>query len=244
MGQPVVLDLASMPHLLVAGTTGSGKSVFLHTVICSLVSCLGPEDLKLHLVDPKRVEFREYRGLPHLDGHVIHDQHEASKELETLVEQMEDRYRVLERAGAKDIVEYNALPVVVAHPDVRMPYRVLVVDEFADLMMSGKGGGYIEQQIIRLAQKARAVGIHIVLATQKPTVDVISKQIKANMPARIAFKVACGSDSRVILDTQGAESLLGKGDMLVQTEQTPLTRVQGAHLDSATIHYIVKAVSP
>jgi S-DNA-T family DNA segregation ATPase FtsK/SpoIIIE len=236
-GRPVCLDLVSMPHLLVAGTTGSGKSVFLHSVICSLVSTLSPEDLKLHLVDPKRVEFKEYGKLPHLDGKIIHEQLDASKELEKLVEEMADRFKILERVGVKDIQEYNQSPVVLAHPDCKLPYRVLVVDEYADLMMSGTVGTKIEGHIIRLAQKARAVGIHIIIATQRPSERVITKDIRDNMPARIAFKVVDKAASRLIIGDSGADSLLGKGDMLVQTEQS-LYRVQGAHLDADTIRYI------
>lgn len=238
-GRPLCLDLAGMPHLLVAGTTGSGKSVFLHSVICSLAATISPDDLQLYLVDPKRVEFREYKTLPHVRK-VAYEQEEVLAMLKDLVAAMDKRYSIFERVGAKDIVEFNGCDVVQAHPDIRLPYAVAVIDEFSDLMMAGDSRKEIEALIVRLAQKARAAGIHLVLATQRPAERVLTKDIRDNMPSRLAFRVADNAASRLILGERGAEDLLGKGDMLISTEAIPVTRIQGAFLDQETIKAVVR----
>ena len=231
-GQPVSLDLTTMPHLLVAGTTRSGKSQFLHAVICSLIR-MHPLDLQLVLVDPKRVEFQGYDHLPQLRDPVARDLDKAVGCLTSLVDEMEDRYGLLSVRGVSDIAQYNK-----EHCG-RMPYIVAVVDEFGDLMMSGQKSvtSEVESAVIRLAQKGRAAGIHVVMATQNPTVSVISNQIKANMPMRVAFRVTSYTESKVILDCGGAERLLGEGDMLLSTGM----RLQGAYLDKRTIMGAVKA---
>lgn len=206
-GEPVVLDLAKMPHLLVAGQTGSGKSVSLNAMILSILYNQTPDECQLVLVDPKRVELSSYRGVPHLRRDVVTDPDDAVDALGELVSEMERRYRLLEENGVRNIVSYNS------RKDVdKMPYIVAVVDEMADLMMTS--GKVLEDYIVRLAQLARAVGIHLVLATQKPIVKVITGLIKSNMPSRISFQVSSKSDSRVILDENGAEKLAGRGDML------------------------------
>lgn len=213
-GVPKVVDLTAMPHLLVAGHTGSGKSVYLNSVILSILYSKTPDECKLVLVDPKRVEMTAYRNIPHLLRPVINDPEEALAAFSELVEIMDGRYRVLEENGAKNIASYNA-------GGGKMPYIVVVVDEMADLMMQAdqtrKRGepNLLERNIIRIAQLARAVGIHLVLATQKPSTDVITGMIKSNIPSRISFQVASKSDSRVILDCNGAEKLAGRGDMLL-----------------------------
>jgi S-DNA-T family DNA segregation ATPase FtsK/SpoIIIE len=206
-GEPVVLDLAKMPHLLVAGQTGSGKSVGLNALILTLLYTKTPEECQLILVDPKRVEMVSYSGLPHLRQPVVMEPEDATAMFHNLVREMERRYETLSEHKVRNIVSYNKLKDV-----ERMPYIVTVVDEMADLMMTS--GKALESYIVRLAQLARAVGIHLVLATQKPVVKVITGLIKSNMPSRIAFQVASKSDSRVILDGNGAEKLAGRGDML------------------------------
>jgi S-DNA-T family DNA segregation ATPase FtsK/SpoIIIE len=245
LGRPISLDLATMPHLLVAGTTGSGKSVMLHSTICSLISRLSPDQLHMYLVDPKRVEFQEYQDVAHV-REMTYDQEESLGMLQGMVKKMEMRFKLFERAGeklgvsVKNIQEFNETEFVTAHPENQLPYTVVVIDEYSDLMMAGSLGPDVKAAIIRLAQKARATGIHLVIATQKPTADVVDKQIKANLPSRLAFRVACGTDSRVIIDRNGADALTGKGDMLISTETIPLTRAQGAWLDAETIKYITE----
>lgn len=203
-------DLRSMPHLLVAGATGTGKSVFLNVAITALSEQLTPEELNLVLIDPKRVEFRQFRDLPHLQGRIVTEHNEAIKTLKWLVDEMDARYEILEEFGARSIDEYNQS---VAD---RLPYLVCVIDEFAELMLTKEPGepSIAELFIVRLAQKARAVGIHLILGTQSPRVDVVSGLIKANFPTRVAFRTAMRIDSQVILDTSGAEELRGKGDLL------------------------------
>lgn len=207
LGKPQVVDLAKLPHLLIAGQTGSGKSVGLNSILMSILFTKTPEECQLVIVDPKRVEMSAYQGIPHLLRPVVTDSDEAVEVFGELVTEMENRYRILAGARVKNIVSYNAIS------NERMPYIVAVVDEMADLMMTSSK--QIEPHIVRLAQLARAVGIHLVMATQKPIVKVITGLIKSNMPSRISYQVASGCDSRVILDSNGAEKLLGRGDLLM-----------------------------
>lgn len=222
-GETVRKDLAVMPHLLVAGATGSGKSVFLHALIKALTSQNEPSDLRMVLIDPKRVEFSLYKSLPHLEMPPIYDAIKATQVLWALVDEMEDRYTTLEKHGCRNIDEYNS------NNSAKMSKMVIVIDELADLMLQKEEAeNTVEVAIIRLAQKARASGIHLVLGTQRPSVDVITGLLKANMPARIALSVFSETDSRVILDTGGAEQLVGKGDLLFLDPSTRgLTRLQG-----------------
>lgn len=210
-GKPVVTDLTKMPHLLIAGATGSGKSVCINTIIMSLIMRTTPDDLRLILIDPKRVELAGYNELPHLIGNVVTDPDNALENMYWAVKEMERRYELLQEAKVRDITGYNER--VEEDSDLeKLPYIVIIVDEFADLIMTS--GKDIELPITRLAQMSRAVGIHLILATQRPSIKVITGIIKANFPARIAFQVSSRVDSRVILDMIGAERLLGSGDML------------------------------
>jgi S-DNA-T family DNA segregation ATPase FtsK/SpoIIIE len=209
-GAAKAVDLAKMPHLLIAGATGSGKSVMVNALITSLLCNATPDDIRMILVDLKRVELAAYNGLPHLLVPVITEPERAKAALKWAVNEMEGRYRRFAGATARNIRAYNEGR---ADPEDRMPYIVVVIDELADLMMVASNE--VEESIARLAQMARAVGIHLILATQRPSVDVITGLIKANLPARIAFRVASKIDSRTILDGNGAEQLLGKGDMLL-----------------------------
>lgn len=221
-GIPMVTSLDRMPHLLVAGQTGSGKSVMINTILTSLLYRNSPSDLKLILVDPKRVELAPYNDLPHLLTPVITEPEKCISALKWAVAEMERRYRELAEVGKRNIGEYNNVK-----KEAGMPYIVIVIDELADLMMMAARD--VEALIVRIAQKARAVGIHLVLATQRPSVDVITGLIKANVPARIAFTTASQVDSRTIIDQIGAEKLLGQGDMLLLTADMPKPkRVQGA----------------
>jgi S-DNA-T family DNA segregation ATPase FtsK/SpoIIIE len=221
-GTAIVADLDSMPHLLVAGQTGSGKSVMINTILTSLLYRNSPADLKLILVDPKQVELKPYDEMPHLLTPVITEPEKCISALKWAVAEMERRYRALADVGKRNIGEYNNLK-----KEEGMPYIVIVIDELADLMMMAARD--VEALIVRIAQKARAVGIHLVLATQRPSVDVITGLIKANVPARIAFTTASQVDSRTIIDGVGAEKLLGQGDMLFSTADMPKPkRVQGA----------------
>lgn len=221
-GKPVVASLAKMPHLLVAGQTGSGKSVMINTILTSLLYNHSPAELKLILVDPKQVEMAPYEDIPHLLTPVITEPEKCISALKWAVAEMERRYRTLAENKKRNIAEFNALK-----DEESMPYVVIVIDELADLMMMAARD--VEALIVRIAQKARAVGIHLVLATQRPSVDVITGLIKANVPARIAFTVASQIDSRTIIDGVGAEKLLGMGDMLFSTSDMPKPkRVQGA----------------
>ena len=224
-GKPVVADLAKMPHLLVAGQTGSGKSVMINTFLTSLLYRNSPSDLKLILVDPKQVEMAPYNDIPHLLTPVINEPEKCISALKWAVAEMERRLRAMSDVGKRDIAGYNALK-----KEEGMPYIVIVIDELADLMMMAARD--VEALIVRLAQKARAAGIHLVLATQRPSVDVITGLIKANVPARIAFTVASQIDSRTIIDQMGAEKLLGRGDMLLKTSDMPKPkRVQAALIE-------------
>jgi S-DNA-T family DNA segregation ATPase FtsK/SpoIIIE len=217
-GEPFFADLASMPHLLIAGATGAGKSVCINVLLCSLLLRHDPNELKLILIDPKMLELNAYREVPHLLHPVVTEPKEAYKALHWLTIEMERRYRELARASVRNIVGYNQKANAgELHDDEdnrrqALPYVVVIVDELADLMI--QVGGEIETPIARLAQMARAVGIHLVLATQRPSVDVLTGVIKANFPSRIAFQVSSRVDSRTILDANGAEALLGRGDML------------------------------
>lgn len=223
-GVPIVGDLAKMPHLLVAGQTGSGKSVMINDIITSLLYRNSPSDLKLILVDPKQVELTPYNNVPHLLTPVINEPEKCISALKWAVAEMERRLRTMSEVGKRNIAEYNDLK-----KEEGMPYIVIVIDELADLMMMAARD--VEALIVRLAQKARAAGIHLVLATQRPSVDVITGLIKANVPARIAFTVASQVDSRTIIDGVGAEKLLGRGDMLLSTSEMPKPkRVQAAFI--------------
>lgn len=245
-GVAVIADLATMPHLLVAGATGQGKSVGINGLISSLLIYHSPESLRLLLVDPKRVELAGYAGLPHLAAPVIVEAQQATQALTRAVAEMERRFKTLAHAGVRNIAGYNARAAERRIP--AMPYLVIVVDELADLMMVSRAeakaeqraGCVVEDCIARLGQMARAVGIHLVLATQRPSVDVITGLIKANIPSRIAFTVASGPDSRVILDTVGAEKLIGRGDMLYQPVDGGQVRLQGAYMEDAEVDAIVE----
>jgi S-DNA-T family DNA segregation ATPase FtsK/SpoIIIE len=235
-GDPVVADLTRMPHLLIAGATGSGKSVCVNAIICSLLMNNGPESVQLMLIDPKMVELPGYNGIPHLVGPVITDPTHAAGALAWLMLQMDERYRLFADSGVRNIVEYNQKK---ARTRGALPYIVLVIDELADLMMTAADD--IERQVCRLAQMSRATGIHLVLATQRPSVDVITGLIKANFPARIAFAVTSLIDSRVILDGPGAEKLLGRGDMLFMAPDSPkLARIQGCFVSDKEIDAVVE----
>ena len=235
-GRPVVADLARMPHLLIAGATGSGKSVCINAIISCLLATHTPEEVRFVLVDPKRVELTVYEGVPHLIGNVLTDVEVVVTVLQWAVREMERRYELFAKARVRDIVRYNKK--VQAEGKPRLPYIVIVVDELADLMLSAPDD--VEHAIVRLAQMARATGIHMVLATQRPSVDVVTGLIKANFPARIAFAVTSQVDSRVILDSPGAEQLLGQGDMLfMPPDSSKLARLQGVYVSDAEIQRLV-----
>ena len=235
-GEPVVADLARMPHLLVAGSTGSGKSVFINSLITSLIARATPEELRFVMIDPKRVELTIYNGIPHLITPVIVDTQKVVNALQWMMQQMEDRLEMLAQQGARDIASYNEK----VGDGKRMPYLVLIVDELADLMMTS--GKAVENGLVRLAQMGRATGIHIVVATQRPSVNVITGLIKANFPTRISFMVTSLVDSRTILDGAGAEKLLGRGDMLYlpQDASRPI-RIQSAFISSHESDAVVDA---
>ena len=238
-GSVYCCNLAKMPHLLVAGSTGSGKSVCLNSLLISLLYRTSPEDLRLILVDPKRVEFGIYNDLPHLlMPKVITDPKKALNAFDWLINEMERRYTAFQDCYVKDIKEYNAQPDVVSKKWQKLPYIVLVVDELADLVVT-TNKKELEEKIIRLTQKARAAGIHVILATQRPSVDIITGSIKINLPARIAFAVTNFVDSKTILDQGGAEKLLGRGDMLYSPSDGEPTRVQGAFVDTPEVRKVV-----
>jgi S-DNA-T family DNA segregation ATPase FtsK/SpoIIIE len=234
-GNAWLYDIAKMPHLLVAGATGSGKSVCLNTIIISLLYQNNPDDLKFIMVDPKRVELPAYNGIPHLLTPVITDVNKTINALKWCLNEMDRRFETLSKSGKRNIESYNQ------NSKERMPYIVFIIDELADLMIASPRD--IESAIIRLAQMARAVGIHLILATQRPSVDVITGLIKANMPARIAFSVASGVDSRTILDSLGAEKLLGRGDMLfITAELSKPKRIQGTFVSDLEIRKITNYI--
>ncbi|MBQ9900139.1 MAG: DNA translocase FtsK [Acholeplasmatales bacterium] len=230
-GTPVFQDITSMPHALIAGATQSGKSVCINTILVSLLAKNSPENLKLILVDPKKVELTFYENLPHLATPVIDDPSEAAEALKWACAEMDRRYDVLARNRVRKISDYleKRKQIPTMEP---MPYIVIIVDEFNDLVM--QCGQEVNDCIVRLAQKARAAGMHVILATQRPTVDVVNGTIKANIPCRIAFRVASSTDSSTILDETGAESLLGRGDMLIKNDNAPV-RAQGAYISDAEI---------
>ena len=249
-GRPLVHDLAEMPHLLIAGRTGTGKSVCLNAIILSMLMTRRPDEVKMIMIDPKRVELSDYARLPHLMHPIVTDMKKAEAILGWAVDKMEERYDLLSRARVRNISGYNELSrdeilhrlkpdeEEEAHIPEKMPYIVIFVDELSDLIMMLKKD--VEGHIIRLAQKSRAAGIHLVVATQKPTVDVITGLIKSNLPARICFQVSSRSDSRVVLDEMGADKLLGKGDMLfLQPGTGTLIRAQGTYLSDKEIQKVV-----
>lgn len=239
-GQPIVANLAKMPHLLVAGATGSGKSVCINGIITSILFKAKPDEVKFLMIDPKMVELNVYNGIPHLLAPVVTDPRRASLALKKVVVEMEKRYELFSKTGTRNIEGYNALITNKDNPNPGepLPLIVVIVDELADLMMVAAND--VEDSICRLAQMARAAGIHLIIATQRPSVDVITGLIKANIPSRIAFGVSSQVDSRTILDMAGAEKLLGRGDMLFMPvgASKPL-RVQGAFLSDQEVEAVV-----
>ena len=250
-GDPLVLDLIRMPHMLIAGTTGSGKSVCINSIIMSWLYMKRPDEVKLVLVDPKMVELSQFSNIPHLACPVITDMGRAASSLEWAVSKMEERYTLFQEAGVRDIASYNALTteekaeifdiqneIEKAKVPDRLHYIVFVIDELADLMLTNKE---VEQSIVRIAQKARAVGIHLILATQRPQANVVTGLIKSNMPCRLSCKVASSMDSRIVLDGKGAELLLGNGDMMYVTPSTPdISRGQGTFVSDPESRKVVK----
>jgi S-DNA-T family DNA segregation ATPase FtsK/SpoIIIE len=252
-GNPLIIDLAGLPHMLIAGTTGSGKSVCMNAIIMGFLYTQKPSDLKLVLVDPKMVELSQFKDIPHLMCPVVTEMGKAAAILEWAVSKMDERYELLAEAGCRDIGGYNALgweelkvrfdpqnELEEAKIPRKLPYMVFVIDELADLMMTNKE---VESSIVRIAQKARAVGIHLILATQRPQANVVTGLIKSNMPGRIAFKVASGMDSRIVMDQKGGELLLGQGDMLMLTPRSSTAmRAQGTLVDDGETRRVVKFV--
>jgi S-DNA-T family DNA segregation ATPase FtsK/SpoIIIE len=253
-GNPMVVDMAGLPHLLIAGRTGTGKSVCLNSIIVSMLMTRRPDEVRMLMIDPKMVELTPYKSLPHLMHPVVTDMKKAEAILAWAVEKMEERYALLAKVGVRHLTQYNALgrdkllerikpetEEEAAAIPTTMPFIVMIADEIADMMMTA--GKEIEQHIIRLAQKSRAVGIHLILATQKPTVDVITGLIKSNLPARIAFQVASRTDSRVVLDEMGAERLLGNGDMLFLSPGTSqILRGQGTFVSDDEINGVMGTI--
>ncbi len=237
-GNPFVIDLAKTPHLLVAGATGSGKSVSLNSMIISMLYKATPKEVKLLMIDPKFLELSPYNEIPHLLSPVITTPKEARDALKKIVFEMERRYRIIAEKGVRNIEGFNAQ----VSEEERLPYIVVIIDELADLMLTG--AQEVEDAITRLAHMARASGIHLIIATQRPSVDVITGVIKANFPARIAFQVSSRIDSRTILDAQGAEQLLGQGDMLFMMPGVKLKRIHGAYVSEEEIRSIVDFIKP
>ena len=249
-GRAILANLATFPHVLIAGQTGAGKSSCINSIVTTLLMRTTPQQVRLILVDPKRVELGQYNAVPHLLTEVVTNPKKAANALDWAVREMEMRYDILADVGVRDIAGYNAMfdsghlptiddpdPETGKHYD-RLPFIVVVVDELADLMMVAARD--VETSICRLAQMARAVGIHLVIATQRPSVDIITGVIKANIPSRLAFSVSTLADSRVILDQPGAEKLIGKGDMLMLTASTSRTeRIQGAWVDEECVRKVV-----
>jgi S-DNA-T family DNA segregation ATPase FtsK/SpoIIIE len=247
-GSPVVADLAQLPHLLIAGETGSGKSVCINSLILSLVYKADPKDVRLLLIDPKRVELSAYNGIPHLADKVVSDPKDAAKRLQRVVVHMEERYKLFAQVGARNLQSYNRrMELEPAPPDDlsrgayrgRLPMLVVIIDELADLILTAQND--VENAIMRLAQMARAVGIHLIVATQRPSVDVLTGVIKANFPARLSFRVASKVDSRTILDMNGAEALLGRGDMLyIPPGSSKPIRIHGGNVTELEIRRVVE----
>ena len=249
-GNPLAFDLADMPHLLIAGRTGTGKSVCLNAMILSILMTKRPDEVKLILIDPKMVELSQFKRIPHLMHPVVTDMKKAESLLAWACDKMDERYAFLARAGVRNIQTYNQLGEDEILSRLRpeddeerariptfMPYIVIIADEMADLMMTA--AKEVESHIVRLAQKARAVGMHLIVATQKPTVDVITGLIKGNLPARIAFQVASRGDSRVVLDEMGADKLLGNGDMLFLFPGTShIVRAQGTYVSDNEVNRV------
>ena len=240
MGNPRYFDITKMPHLLIAGSTGSGKSVCTNSIIISILMRYKPNEVKLVLVDPKQVELSNYNGVPHLLLPVVTDPKKASATLQRIVVEMDDRYRAFAENQVKKIDDYNALMERKGRKEDKMPYIVVIIDEMADLMLVAKKE--VEDSILRITQLARAAGIHLITATQRPSTDIITGIIKANIPSRIAFAVASQVDSRTILDGVGAEKLLGKGDMLfLPMGQNTADRIQGCFVSDEEIEKVINA---
>jgi S-DNA-T family DNA segregation ATPase FtsK/SpoIIIE len=258
LGRPVITDLALIPHLLIAGATGSGKSVGLNSLICSLLFRAAPTDVRMIMIDPKMLEFSVYDGIPHLLVPVVTEPKKAAIVLRRVVEEMGRRYQILAAQGVRSIAQYNQMldeehgggspgrvraqagQEAPPMPAEKLPYLVVVIDELSDLMMVS--AREVEDSLMRLAQMARAAGIHLIVATQRPSVDVLTGVIKANFPARLSFQVTSKVDSRTILDTNGAETLLGRGDMLFLAPGTSKPqRVHGAYVSEAEISRLVEA---
>ena len=232
-GGPVVSDLTAMPHLLVAGATGTGKSVGLNVMICSILYRMTPAEVRFLLIDPKRLELSIYEGIPHLLAPVVTDAKEAAARLRWIVGKMDERYKLLQNKQVRNIEGFNKA----VEASERLPYWLVVIDELADLMLVSAGD--VQTALVRLAQIARAVGIHLIVATQRPSVDVVTGLIKANFPTRIAFQMASKVDSRTVLDANGAEQLLGRGDMIfVPPGANKLTRVHGAWVSDEEVKAI------
>ena len=245
IGNPIVAKLDRMPHLLIAGATGAGKSVALNTMICSLLYKAGPDEVKLIMVDPKRIELTSYDGIPHLITPVVTDVKKATNALYWAVREMERRYELLSSKKARNISQYNSkvgtgkADTSETEPEEKLPYIVIIIDELADLMMVASRD--VESALMRLAQMARAAGIHLILATQRPSVDVLTGIIKANFPTRLSFQVSSKTDSRTIIDTNGAENLLGHGDMLFMPPGTAkLQRIHGAYISETELARITE----
>ena len=239
-GEPLIFDIAKMPHLLIAGTTGSGKSVCINCIIMSLLYKVTPDEVKLVMIDPKKVEFSIYKNIPHLMAPVVTTPKDAAGALQASVEEMERRFELFEQVGVRDLKGYNA--ATADDPDMPpLPHIVIIIDELADLMMTARDE--VETAICRIAQKARAAGMHLIIGTQRPSADVVTGLIKSNVPSRIAFAVKSQVDSRVILDHIGAESLTGRGDMLfVPIGSMRDTRVQGAFVDDKEVEKICEFI--
>ena len=240
-GAPIVTDLRKMPHGLIAGATGSGKSVCINTMIVSLLYKATPQELKLLLIDPKMVELAPYNSIPHLVSPVITDVKAATAALKWAVDEMERRYELFAHTGVRDITRFNKKAEEAGQLSDKLPFIVIIIDELADLMMMSPAE--VEESICRIAQKARACGIHLIVATQRPSVDVITGLIKANIPTRIAFSVSSQIDSRTIIDSSGAEKLLGRGDMLfLENGSSKTVRLQGTFVSDEEIEEIVDFV--